>query len=214
MTIAVLLLPKLAGIALIVARPSTWPSWGGLATFLRSALVEVCLSATIAPVMMIQHTISLARTLAGVDAGWQPQRRTAGIVSLRVLARFHCGETVLGAGLCAAMAQGLVPLWLAPIAVSLVLAVPVSAMTARVTRRQRSRLFTVPERTRPPEVIAAAETHSQAISRAAAAPAQPAAGLPAGPTVMAAALAAPAARWRGGPLSSDRASPAAFADTR
>ncbi|NND49003.1 MAG: glucans biosynthesis glucosyltransferase MdoH [Rhizobiales bacterium] len=174
MTIAVLLVPKLAGIAIIIARRKAWSTWGGLAAILGSAMAEIVLSALIAPILMVQNSIALLRTLAGFDTGWRPQQRRAGGLRLGTLVRFHLAETVIGLGLCAAMAAGLTPLWLAPIAVSLAAAVPISALTSIASRRPRSHLFAVPERLDPPHVLQAAMAHGTEIGRAATAAEMPA----------------------------------------
>ncbi len=174
MTIAVLLVPKLAGIAIVIARRRAWSSWGGWGPILGSALAEIALSAVIAPILMVQNTMSLLRTVTGVDAGWRPQRRQAGALRFGVLVRFHIVETLIGLVLCAAMAASMMPLWLAPIAISLTASVPISALTSRVIRRSHSRLFAVPERLDPPHVLQAALAHGAAINRATAAAETPA----------------------------------------
>ena len=74
----------------------------------------------------------------------------------------------MGFGLCAAMVVGLMPLWLAPIALSLAASVPISALTSIAGRNARSRLFAVPERLEPPRVVQAAQAHGAEIGRAAA----------------------------------------------
>lgn len=165
MTVGVLLTPKLLAVALVGAQREAWSQWGGLRSFVTSAAAEIVLSAAIAPILMVQQTLAVLRSLAGAEAGWAPQRRSAGQVSWPALVRFHAAETVLGIGLCAGMALAVVPLWLMPIAASLVAAVPMSAVTGTVIGRRHILwpLFAVPERLDPPDVLIAAHAHGAAL---------------------------------------------------
>ena len=169
-TIAVLLVPKLAGLSLVVARRGAAERWGGWWPFVGSALIEVVLTAIMAPVFMIQHSLAVLRTLAGFDTGWKPQRRRAGAMRWRDMARFHAAETVIGAVLFVAMLYALVPLWLAPIAISLMAAVPLSALAALPVPASKRRLLAAPERLAPPRVLTLARTLQVSIDREPAAP--------------------------------------------
>ena len=174
-TACVLLVPKIAGIALVAFRGGVRAGWGGMSAFLASALVEIVLSAVIAPILMVQHSLAVVRTIAGIDAGWTPQRRAAGRIRSGALIRFHAAETVIGAGLGAGMLANAIPLWLAPIALSLVFAVAVSALSARAMPRPITRLFAVPWRLDPPPVLTAAYHHGARIRGGGAREAAPAA---------------------------------------
>ncbi|MEM9967271.1 MAG: glucans biosynthesis glucosyltransferase MdoH [Pseudomonadota bacterium] len=125
-----LLTPKIAGAVLIAVRPSAVRVFGGHLAFLSAFTVEVMLSVAYAPMLMIQQTKAVARALVSRSEPWTPQQRRYRVYPLAVLVRFHWLETLLGALLCAGMVSGLVSLWLLPIGLSLVFAVPLSAVSA------------------------------------------------------------------------------------
>ncbi|MFL4468543.1 glucans biosynthesis glucosyltransferase MdoH [Tateyamaria armeniaca] len=125
-----LLAPKLACATIITAHAKAAKLFGGRWAFARAVLVELALSVAYAPVLMIQQTRAVLRSILGHGTGWNPQRRDARAYPLATLFKFHWVETVIGALLLAGLAAGLVSWWLIPIMVSLVLAVPLSALSA------------------------------------------------------------------------------------
>lgn len=126
---AMLLTPKVAGAGIIAATPRAARVFGGAGPFLRSFGVEVALSIAYAPIMMIQQSKAVLRALTSRSEAWAPQSREARQHSWMTLIKFHWVEMVLGALLLAGLLAGLVSLWLVPIMVSLVLAVPLSALS-------------------------------------------------------------------------------------
>lgn len=126
----VLLTPKLVGAVLIAAHPKAHRTFGGRRKFALAVLIEVTLSIAYAPVLMIQQSRAVLRALLTRDEPWMPQKRAAQGYDLRTLARVHWIETTLGALLLAGLAAGLVSWWLTPIIASLVLAVPLSALSS------------------------------------------------------------------------------------
>ena len=82
-----------------------------------------------APILMVQQMIAVFRTALGLQKGWSPQTRAGGSYGVGTVVLCHLLETVSGLALVAGMAAGLVSLWLLPIAVSLVLAVPLSLVS-------------------------------------------------------------------------------------
>lgn len=123
--------PKLMGVLDHVIRVGV--PRGRRLGFAGMVLGETLFSVLVAPVMMVQHLKIIARALMGVDTGW-PQHGK-GPIPWRELARFHAVETVLGALLLGAMAFGMLSLWALPVAVGMVLAVPVSALAGADGRR-------------------------------------------------------------------------------
>ncbi len=122
-----LLGPKLAGIMSHVRDRGL--SWSQAPTFLMSVLVEIALSILIAPVLMVHQVRAVTRTLAGFDGGWMPH--AAGVPSLPTLLRFHATETCLGIALVALALIGHLTLWLLPLAVTLMLTVPLAWLLQR-----------------------------------------------------------------------------------
>lgn len=123
---ALLFAPKLMGIADHILRVGL-PRGRRLA-FAGAVLTETLVSALVAPVMMVQHLKIILRALTGVDTGW-PQHGH-GPIPWRDLIRFHAVETGLGLILLAAIIAGGLSLWALPVAVGLVLSVPVSKLAA------------------------------------------------------------------------------------
>ncbi len=136
---AMLLTPKIAGAAIIAATPRAARVFGGAGPFLRSFAVEVALSIAYAPIMMIQQTKAVVRALTSQSEAWAPQSRTARQHSWATLVKFHWVEMALGIILLSGLLAGLVSLWLVPIMMSLLLAVPLSALSGmQVSERTRA----------------------------------------------------------------------------
>lgn len=127
---AMLLAPKLTCAGIIIAHAKAVRLFGGRRAFAMAVLLELALSVAYAPVMMIQQTRAVLRGVLGRGAGWQPQQRSAQSYPLGTLVKFHWVETVLGLLLLAGLLAGLISWWLIPIMISLVLAVPLSALSA------------------------------------------------------------------------------------
>ena len=127
---AMLLTPKLIGAGVIAMHPKATRIYGGRRAFLGAVSVELVLSVAYAPVLMIQQCRAVLRAVLGREEPWAPQNRSGRGYPTATLVRFHWLETLLGLILCAGLLSGLVSWWLAPIAVSLLLAVPLSALSA------------------------------------------------------------------------------------
>ena len=122
-----LLGPKLLGIIGHLrdrgARPAQLPG------FAASVLIEVALSALLAPALMVHQVRAVLRTLAGFDGGWSPHLTDR--PGLATLLRFHCTEMALGAGLLGLFGLGRLDSWLLPIAICLCLTGPLSWLVQR-----------------------------------------------------------------------------------
>ncbi|MGJ8617672.1 MAG: glucans biosynthesis glucosyltransferase MdoH [Sulfitobacter sp.] len=127
---AMLLTPKIAGAGIIAAHPKAIRVFGGRTAFLTAFAVEVVLSIAYAPILMIQQTKAVLRAAFSRSEPWAPQRRDGRGYPMRLLIKFHWVETLLGLLLLAGLLAGLISLWLVPIVFSLVLSVPLSALSA------------------------------------------------------------------------------------
>ncbi len=129
-------------------------SWGGRGRLTASFILEVLLSAAVAPVLMVQQTLAVMRTLAGQEQGWNAQRRDAARDSFGSLLRIHAVETFLGLGLLYGITVGVITLWLIPVVVGLVLAVPLSSLLAQrpAVLFDRLGLLIAPEQRITPEI--------------------------------------------------------------
>lgn len=155
---AMLLTPKIAGAAIIAANPAATRVFGGRFAFLTAFLVEVALSIAYAPILMIQQTKAVLRAIFTRSEPWAPQSRSAAHYPLGTLIRFHWVETLVGVLLLSGLLAGLVSLWLLPIMVSLLMAVPLSALSAvNIMRRTPERLrMDSPHTLREPGIVARA----------------------------------------------------------
>src|SRR3712207_1349783 len=111
--------------------------------------------------MMVIQSMAVFEILTGRDAGWKPQRRDDGSVPLNDIARRHLQHTLLGfiLAVCAYAVSPSLFLWMSPVIVGLVVAIPISALTARrdIGRAlRRLGLLLIPEEVRPPAVITTA----------------------------------------------------------
>ncbi|MEO0938123.1 MAG: glucans biosynthesis glucosyltransferase MdoH [Pseudomonadota bacterium] len=152
-----LLVPKLASAAAIASRAGAVRLFGGRAAFSAAVLTEIVLAIAYAPTLMIQQSRAVVRAALARPEGWAPQRRGVSAYGLRTLVTFHWVETVLGAALMFGISAGLISLWLVPIAASLALAVPLSALSAvRVARGPRGLRMDSPLTLREPAIARAA----------------------------------------------------------
>lgn len=155
-----LLAPKALGAAAIGSRLRI-ADVGGPVRFIASFVAELILSILYAPILMVQQTKAVMRSLLGLKVDWAPQARAGGNYSLWSLIKFHWLESIAGVGLVAGMTSGIVSLWLLPIAASLALAVPLSAVSGlRLTRfAATARALGTPEVYAAPAIIRAARAH-------------------------------------------------------
>lgn len=159
-TMGLLLLPKLLSLVLVWTRRSERRAFGALRTS-AGVFAEIVVSALIAPVMMIFQSIAVVEILAGRDAGWQTQRRDDGTVERRELYRKYGVPTLCGVAMAASAYAVSLPLlvWMSPVIVGLLFAVPIGALTARPAL---SKLFATPEDLEPPAVLRRANELSAA----------------------------------------------------
>jgi membrane glycosyltransferase len=165
LTMGILLAPKLFGLILMLARKAARQASGGTIRLILSALVEVILSALIAPILMLIQSGSVFQILVGGDTGWNPQRRDDGSIPFKDIVRRHRWHTLLGlfAGLSAFLIATSLFLWMSPTIVGLVLAIPISwlsgSLAAGLALKRMGLLLTPAETTVPPIV-----THANALA--------------------------------------------------
>ena len=166
-TMGLLVVPKLLGYLALLVRSNERRGCGGALRAFASLLIETLVSGLIAPVMMAMQSVAVAEILVGKDSGWQVQRRDDGTLPLRALARRYLGHTIVGVLLAAAAFSVSWPLllWMTPVIVGLVLAIPLAAVTANAAfgrLLQRLGLLTTPEERDPPEVLRRANALARA----------------------------------------------------
>ncbi len=135
----VLLAPKLLGVASLPLTGARVGDFGGGWRLTGSFLSEIALSVLYAPILMVQQMIAVLRTVVGLQKGWQPQMRDGAKYGFATLAVTHALETISGLALWAGIVAGVISPWLVPIAFSLVLAVPLSALSGLTISSRKAR---------------------------------------------------------------------------
>ncbi|GBR02528.1 glucans biosynthesis glucosyltransferase MdoH [Acetobacter oeni] len=157
-TMGILLAPKLfAYIALLFDR-TTLRACGGPFRTAISILAETLVGGLIAPIAMLIQTSGVISIFSGQDSGWNTQRRDDGRIPLSIIARGYWRFTVFGLilGACAWTVSLSLFLWMTPVLLGLVLAIPLAALTASRDAGlalRRAGLLLVPEETSPPDVL-------------------------------------------------------------
>ena len=160
-TMAMLVVPKLLGYVAMLPRRHDRRGIGGMLRGFVSVLLEIVISALIAPAMMLMQVRSISEILLGRDSGWSAQRRDDGSLSgSDLLAKFAL-PTLLGLALGVGAYLVSLPLliWMSPVIAGLALALPTAWLTShRIVGRQLRRLgllLTPEERWTPPVLVRA-----------------------------------------------------------
>ncbi|EHA13776.1 glucans biosynthesis glucosyltransferase MdoH [Halomonas sp. HAL1] len=155
-TALLLFLPKLLSVLLVWIKGSR--QYGGPLKVLASMVLESLFSMLLAPVRMLFHTRFVLTSVMGWAVQWRSPSRENSDTTWGDAIRAHWTQTLIGA-VWAAGVYVMEPTflwWLSPIVVALMLSIPVSALSSRVSLGQLSfqkRLFRIPEETQPPRVL-------------------------------------------------------------
>ncbi|MFN3853453.1 MAG: glucans biosynthesis glucosyltransferase MdoH [Phreatobacter sp.] len=156
-TMAILLAPKLFGWLVTLLNGPARRGSGGAVMLTLSTLLEILLSALIAPVMMLIQSGSVTGILSGRDTGWKTQRRDDGSIPFRAIVQRHWRHTLLGiiAAIAAFSISPYIFAWMSPTIVGLWLAVPTSWASASAGigwALRRAHLLLIPEESTPPPI--------------------------------------------------------------
>ena len=159
-TVAMLLLPRALAVLLVLHRRQE-AGYGGRVGLIASAALEALMSALQAPVRMIAHSIFVLGALTGLKLNWKSPSREATTVGWReAVARFGVTGAVVAAGTAWWLAGQPGEAWrVLPLALPIVLAVPLAVITSRsdIGRAWRRRgWLVIPEEARAPAVLQAA----------------------------------------------------------
>ncbi len=153
LTGTLLLLPRVLGALLVLLEGRQRP-FGGTAALLASAVLEALWSALTAPVRMAAHTLFVGAALSGLKLDWRSPPREAEALPWRDAARLLLPLSALALAVLGAVAwrDASAALWLAPVALPLVLATPLAVWGARPALGQalrRAGLLLIPEESQP-----------------------------------------------------------------
>ncbi len=156
-TALMLLLPRILGLATVLLRREQ-VSYGGLVPLLGSAALEACLSVLQAPLRMAAHTWFVAGALLGLKIEWKsPPREATDLQWSFVAARLApLGVAVLAALVGVWFTSPTTVLWLLPIGLPLMLAVPVTVLSSRSAwgkKLRKASWLSVPEENLSPSVL-------------------------------------------------------------
>lgn len=154
-TAAILFLPKLLGIALVLFKWRNTRLFGGFPKLLLSVLVEIVLSALLAPIRMTFHTRFVVANLLGRTVSWRSQTREDAETPWTEALRRHGLDTIVATvwGLGVFWLSPHYFWWLTPIIGALILSVPVSVLASRIRvgdGARRRGIFLIPEEYSPP----------------------------------------------------------------
>jgi len=155
-TAGVLFLPKILGAILALAHGAR--RFGGAPGLAVSVVLEIVLSAALAPVRMPFHSQFVLAALTNLQLAWKSPPREDAETTWAEATRRHGLHTLFGLG-WGAVVYWLAPsyiLWMLPIVGALLLAIPVSVLSSRVAigrALRRARLFLIPEEADPPREL-------------------------------------------------------------
>ncbi|MCW5604225.1 MAG: glucans biosynthesis glucosyltransferase MdoH, partial [Burkholderiales bacterium] len=156
-TATVLFLPKILSVVLICAKGAR--RFGGILRLFLSMLGELVLSMLLAPIRMLFHTHFVVAALSGWGIQWKSPPREDAETGWGEALRRHGGHTLLGMA-WAGVVYWLNPSflwWLLPVAGALMVSIPLSVYTSRVSAGRNLRkagFFLTPEECEVPREIA------------------------------------------------------------
>jgi membrane glycosyltransferase len=164
-TVLMLAMPRVMGVTAIVMTGQQH-RYGGTSALVRGALLEGGLSVLQAPVRMMAHTLFVVVALTGLKLDWKsPPREANDIGWADALQRFgSISAAVAAISVVVLWLQPQASLWLMPMALPLLLAVPLAVLTSRSALGKRllaSRLLLTPEEHSAPHVLRRAWAHAR-----------------------------------------------------
>jgi membrane glycosyltransferase len=152
-TMGLLIVPKLLAYLVLLTKRAERQAFGGGFRVLLAVVAESLLAALIAPSMMIFQSTAVAEILLGRDAGWQVQRRSDGRITRDEVYRKFTVPTLCGLAMAASAYAVSLPLllWMSPVIIGLVCAIPIGLVTSTAPRM--ARLFATPEDNRVPALL-------------------------------------------------------------
>lgn len=169
-TALLLFLPKILSVLLIWLQGAR--GFGGRFRVAVSMIIELLFSMLLAPVRMLFHSRFVSAAFLGIEMTWKSPPRQDSETHWDEGMRKHGMHTLLGlvwGGGVFLLDPSYLP-WLLPIAGALVLSIPISVLSSRVSLGRmfrRMKLFLIPEEAEPPRELLEARAH------AGATPAQP-----------------------------------------
>jgi membrane glycosyltransferase len=171
-TLSMLFLPRILGLAAVFMKGEQ-KSFGGARGLLGSAAVETVMALLQAPIRMLAHSLFVLVAITGLKLEWKsPPREAAGVTWRDAAARLAPMSFVIGLlGVVVAAINAEALIWLAPVALPLLLSVPLTVATSHVDLGawMRSRgVLLIPEESWSPAVLRRAWRHASRLALKAA----------------------------------------------
>ncbi len=169
LSLFMLIFPKFLGLVIAIGqergRQRLQKAW----YLTKSVLVEIVLSALIAPVMMMFQSRFVFEIFTGHAVSWNAQQRDDQRTTFADALHYHWGHTLLGVVTLAVVVLYVKPLfwWMLPITAGLILSIPVSMLTSQAqigVWAKRHHFFVIPEEVHIPEVIKKARRFAQILA--------------------------------------------------
>jgi membrane glycosyltransferase len=168
-TMLILLAPKIFGLIIALVRSDERRACGGGFRLTISFIVEVIMSALLAPIMMLIQSGAVFQILLGRDTGWKPQRRDDGSIPFMDIVRRHRSHVALGliTGVSAFMIATSLFAWMSPTILGLLLAIQISWASGKLSIGmwlKRYGILLTPEESTPPPIAGAANARTEALA--------------------------------------------------
>jgi len=169
-TLCMLFMPRVLGLMAVFLKGGQ-KAFGGTGTLLGSAALETVLALLQAPVRMLAHSLFVLTAITGIKLDWKSPPREASGISWKTAAVRLAPMTLIICllGLGVALLNVYALLWLVPIALPLLLAVPITVMTSHVGFGERMRaqgMLLIPEESWSPAVLRRAWRHAARLAAA------------------------------------------------
>lgn len=168
-TLCLLFLPRILGITAVLMRGEQ-KQYGGVASLLKSAVLESAMAIVQAPVRMLAHSLFVVVALTGIKLDWKsPPREAAAVPWREAAARLLPMSGIVAAlGVAVALIDASALVWLMPVALPLLLAIPMAVVTSQIalgTSMREANFLLIPEESRSPAVLRRAWMHADRLAQ-------------------------------------------------
>ncbi|WP_237442359.1 glucans biosynthesis glucosyltransferase MdoH [Saccharibacter sp. 17.LH.SD] len=165
-TMLILLAPKILAFLACCLNTDERKKIGGIFRLAVSVIIETILGALIAPIAMLIQTSGIISILLGRDSGWNAQNRADGRVPLKEITHRYWLYSALGFALSIAAwsVSTALFLWMLPVLIGLLLAIPLVAFTSSRyigDETRKAGLLLIPEESHPPSIMRLAEAEEK-----------------------------------------------------
>jgi len=171
-TLCLLFLPRVLGVAAVLMRGEQ-RHYGGVGGLLKSSAMESVLAIVQAPVRMLAHSVFVLVAVTGIKLEWKSPPREAAAVGWRdaTAALAPMSSAVALAAIGVALVDSAALIWLMPVALPLLMAIPLTVLSSQIelgTTLRENGFLLIPEEARSPAVLRRAWRHALRLSRPAA----------------------------------------------